>query len=199
MDALLAFAAALIATRLAALALRRGSAPFRAWAGGLGAYALASGALAWGAAAGWDERAFRVYYVFGALVTAPLLGLGSLLRSGRRWTLVPVLLFVGFAAGVGVAAPVEGMFGADLPGAEHVGTLPRALAIAGNTAGTAAVVLVALAGFRRRPVGNALVVAGIATAALGSVLGGSELTVAATIAAAAVFLYLGFTQGSPQR
>ena len=50
-----------------------------AWSAALLAYAIASAALAWGAAAGWDTRAFRVYYLFGGLLTAPLLGLGSLL------------------------------------------------------------------------------------------------------------------------
>lgn len=196
MNALLAFAAALLALRLAALALRRGGPPFHAWGAGLGAYALASAALAWGAAAGWDARAFRVYYLFGGLLTAPLLGLGSLLLTGRRWPLVPTLLYVGFAAGVVAAAPVRGAFADEIPGAEHFGTLPHALAIAGNSAGTAAVVLVALATFRRRPIGNALIVAGVAVAAAGSAAGGGEAATAASIAAAAALLYLGFVSGS---
>ena len=43
----------------------------------------ASAALAWGTAAGWNEAAFRVYYLFGGLLTAPLLGAGSLLLLGK--------------------------------------------------------------------------------------------------------------------
>jgi len=83
MEAILAFGAALLALRLTGLLLRRwrrARAPeLLAWSAGLGAYALGAGALAWGAAAGWDDRAFRVYYLFGGLLTAPLLGAGSLL------------------------------------------------------------------------------------------------------------------------
>ena len=65
MEALLAFGAALLALRLAGDLGRRWRerrrAEFAAWAGSLLAYSLASGALAWGAAAGWDGRAIRVY------------------------------------------------------------------------------------------------------------------------------------------
>ena len=64
-DALLAFAAALITLRLSATSsVRVGRFPAHAaWAAALAAYALAAGALAWGAAAGWSEPAFRVYYL----------------------------------------------------------------------------------------------------------------------------------------
>src|SRR4051795_2459087 len=89
MDALLAFAAALVALRLAGLlgARYRSSArpEMLAWAAGLATYAVAAAAIAWGEAAGWDGRAFRVYYAAGALLTAPLLGAGSLVLTGRRW------------------------------------------------------------------------------------------------------------------
>ncbi len=54
------------------------------WAWSLGAYAIAAAAIAWGEAAGWDARAFRVYYAAGALLTAPLLGAGSLVLAGVR-------------------------------------------------------------------------------------------------------------------
>ena len=81
MEALLAFAAALMALRLAgrvAARWRARRAPeLLAWSSALFAYAVASAALAWGAAHGWDVRSFRVYYLFGGLVTAPLLGAGS--------------------------------------------------------------------------------------------------------------------------
>ena len=88
MEALLAFAAALLALRLAGDLLgrwRTRRAPqLAAWSASLLAYALASAALAWGAAAGWDDRAFRVYYLCGGLLTAPLLGVGAL-RDSRVW------------------------------------------------------------------------------------------------------------------
>ena len=66
-----------------------------AWAAGLAAYAVAAGALAWGAAAGWSDAAFRVYYLGGALLTAALLGAGSLLLVGRRWIAPVALVYVG--------------------------------------------------------------------------------------------------------
>jgi hypothetical protein len=88
MEALVAFAAALISFRLAGLLAARyrssGRPELLAWAAGLAAYAVAAAAIAWGEAAGWDGRAFRVYYAAGALLTAPLLGAGSLLLAGRR-------------------------------------------------------------------------------------------------------------------
>src|SRR5919199_3873325 len=108
MDALLAFAAALVSLRLAgALAARRARGlQFSAWAAGLAAYALAAAALAWGAAAGWDDRAFRVYYLFGALLTAPLLGAGSLLFAARRWASPIALVYAGLAVGIAVAMSI---------------------------------------------------------------------------------------------
>jgi len=88
MDALLAFAAALIALRLAGLLAGRWRATRRpelaAWAWSLAAYAVAAAAIAWGEAAQWDARAFRVYYAAGALLTVPLLAVGSLLLAGVR-------------------------------------------------------------------------------------------------------------------
>src|ERR1700752_3284451 len=83
-----------------------------AWAAGLGAYAVAAAAIAWGEAAGWDDRAFRVYYAAGALLTAPLLGAGSLLLAGRRRAAPVALVYSGLAIGVSLAVPLHGAFAA---------------------------------------------------------------------------------------
>jgi hypothetical protein len=210
-EALLAFAAALIALRLAGdLAARYRARPperrapqLAAWSASLAAYALASGALAWGAAAGWDDRAFRVYYLFGGLLTAPLLGVGSLLLAGRRWAVALGLVYTGLAIGVAVAVPiVEPVTGSSIPEAqEHLDFLPaRLVAVLGNTLGTAAVVVVALATIRRRPLGNALILAGVAVAASGSAVAGlGEAESAAFVAAAAALLYAGFVAASGER
>src|SRR5262245_10940007 len=111
-DALLAFAAALITLRLSGDLVRRHRrrrAPELAlWAAGLAAYALAAGALAWGAAAGWSDAVFRVYYLDGALLTAALLGAGSVRLVGRRWVVPIALVYVGLAVGVAIAAPLHG-------------------------------------------------------------------------------------------
>jgi hypothetical protein len=189
-EVLLSFGAALLALRLAGSLLR---ARRYAWAGGLLAYAAAAGAMAWGAAHGWDEGSFRVYYLGGGLLTAPLLGAGSLLLWGRRWAAPVALLYTGLAVGVAIAMPVHGAFGDEIPAAQdHLGWVPRVVAIAGNSLGTLAVLVVAAATFSRRRRANALIVGGILVAAVGSALAGTG--VAATslfVAIAVVLLYLG--------
>ena len=205
MEALLAFAAAIVALRLASLLAGRWRArrapELAAWTASLAAYALASAALAWGAAAGWDDANFRLYYLFGGLLTAPLLGVGSLLLVRRRAALPVGLLYVGLAVGVAAAAPVHGAFtGSGIPSAQdHLDVWPaRVVAIAGNSLGTLAVVAVAISTFRGRPLGNALILAGVAVAALGSALAGlGEAETAVFIAIAVVLLYSGFV--APRR
>jgi CHASE2 domain-containing sensor protein len=199
-DALLAFVAALVALRLSGELVRRYRARRRpelaAWAGGLAAYAVAAGALAWGAAAGWSDAAFRVYYLGGALLTAALLGAGSLLLAGWRRVTPVALVYVGLAVGLALAVPLQGeLSGSDIPQAQDVLDVwpARVLAILGNSVGTLAVVGVALATFRSRPVGNALILAGIAVAGIGSGLAGLGVgALAPAIAIAAVLLYAGF-------
>src|SRR4051812_43759852 len=203
MQALLAFAAALLSVRLAGRLFdrwrARRSPELAAWAASLGCYALASAAIAWGAAHGWDEPAFRVYYLFGGLLTAPLLGVGSLLLARRRWALPVALLYVGLALGVAVAAPLHGDFGGTaIPAAQdHLAFFPaRLVAALGNSLGTLAVAWVAVASIRRRPLGNGLILAGLAVAAAGSALSGLGATATAAWFAVAVCLfYLGFTAG----
>jgi hypothetical protein len=206
-EALLAFAAALLALRLAGALAGRWRARRRpellAWTASLVAYAAASGALAWGAAAGWDEAAFRVYYLCGALLTAPLLGVGSLLLSGRRWALPVGLVYIGLAVGIAIAEPLtRPVSGHSIPQAQdHLDLVPaRVLAIAANSLGTLAVVGIALLTIRRRPLGNGLIIAGVAVAALGSALAGlGAAETAAFTAVAVVLLYGGFVAPAPRR
>jgi hypothetical protein len=202
MDVLLAFAATLVSLRLAADLVRRWrerrTPELLVWGASLAAFAAASAALAWGAAAGWDDRAFRAYYLFGALLTAPLLGAGSLFRTRvpRAPVALVTMLYVGLAIGIVLAMsidpPVTGT-GLPEPG-DHLDFLPaRAVALLGNIAGTVAAIVVASMGIKRRPVGNTLIVAGVVAAALGSAVaglaawGGSAFTIVA-----AVLLYAGF-------
>jgi hypothetical protein len=199
-DALLAFVAALVTLRLSGDLVRRfrvRRAPeLAAWAAGLAAYSLAAGALAWGAAAGWSEAAFRLYYLGGALLTAALLGAGSLLLVGRRVVALVAVAYVGLAIGIAVSVPLQApLSGTDIPEAQDVLDVwpARVVAIAGNSLGTLAVVVVALATLRSRPLGNALLLAGIAVAALGSALAGLGVgAIAPVIVVAAVLLYAGF-------
>ncbi len=210
-EALLAFVATLVSLRLSADLVRRyrdRPAPgLLAWAAALGSFAVGSGALAWGAAADWSNPAFRVYYLFGALLAAALLGAGSLLRAGVRWVGPLTLVYVGIAVGVAVAVPLTApVSGSSIPEAQaHLALFPaRVLAIAANSLGTLTAVGVALMGLRRRPVGNALILAGLLVAAIGSALVGlGEADSAVFSAAAALLLYGGFVLPSrasePQR
>jgi hypothetical protein len=204
-EALLAFGATLVSLRLSAELARRfrrhRAAEFLAWAAALAAFAVSAGALAWGAAAGWSEAAFRVYYLGGALLTAPLLGAGSLLLVGRRWAAPLALVYTGLAIGLAVAVPLEAadLAGGDVPEAQVVLAVwpARVVAIAGNSLGTLAVVVVALSTIRRRPLGNALILAGVGVAALGSGLAGLGVgTLAPVLAAASLLLYAGFVTPS---
>ena len=200
MDALLAFAAALLALRLAGLLARRWRLTRRpelaAWAWSLAAYAVAAAAIAWGEAAQWDARAFRVYYAAGALLTVPLLGAGSLLLAGARRAGAWACVAAGLGIGVALAMPVHGVFARHgiPPAQDHLGWVPRAVAIAFNSLGTVAVVGVAVRSLRRRPLGNALILLGVAAAALGSGLAGLGAGGAAIgIAAGVALLYAGFS------
>jgi hypothetical protein len=207
MEALLAFAAALLALRLAGrLAARwraRRAPELLAWAASLAAFALAAAALAWGSAAGWSDAAFRLYYLFGGLLTAPLLGAGSLLLRGHRWVIPVVLVYAGIAAGAAVAEPLSApVSGDEIPEAqEHLDYFPlRILAIAGNIAGTVAVFAVALASIRRRPLSMSLIMAGVAVAAVGSAVAGLGVAqTAAFLAISSLLLYGGFTISSGKR
>src|SRR3954454_20899206 len=136
MDALVSFGAALLALRLAGALARRRATSRRPGAAArscsLAAYAVAAAAIAWGEAAQWDGRAFRVYYAAGALLTAPLLGAGSLLLAGRKRAAPFALVFSGLAIGISLAMPLHGTFVAHgIPHAQdHLAFLPaRLLAI----------------------------------------------------------------------
>jgi len=204
-EALFAFGAALLSLRLASSVAGRWRTTRRpelaAWSAALLAYAAASAALTWGAAAGWDARAFRVYYLFGALLTAPLLGVGSLLLYGWKRIIAPAFIYVGLAVGIAISVPLHGAFGASIPAAQdHLAFFPaRFVAIVANTVGTLAVVAVAIVTIRRRPLGNGLILAGVGVAALGTALSGLGATKTAVfVAIAALLLYGGFTV-SPRR
>src|SRR5262249_43129097 len=144
---------------------------------------------------GWHDATFRIYYLFGGLLTVPFLGVGSLLRRGLRWPVPVGLVYSGVAVGVALAMPVSpGVHGTSIPSAQdHLDVFPaRVLAIAGNSLGTLAGVAVAIMTIRRRPLGNGLILCGVAAAAIGSALTGvGEAATATLLAAAAALLYAG--------
>ncbi len=188
MDVLLSLAAALVSLRLAGLLLRS---QHYAWAGGVLSLAAATATMAWGSAHGWDDRSFRVWYLAGALLSAPLLGIGSLSLWGRRWAAPVGLLYTGLAVGLAAAMPVHGTFGTSMPHAQdHVDALARTVAIVASSLGTLAVVIVAVATMRRRPLGNSLLLGAVAAAGAASALTQTATgAAAACFALAAVLLY----------
>jgi hypothetical protein len=187
-NALLSFAAALVALRLGGQLARRRR---YAWAGGLFSFAAACAAMAWGSAHGWDERSFRVYYLAGALLSAALLGVGSLQLAGRRFAAPVGLVYTGLAFGIALAMPVHGTFGTEVPRAQdHVDVLPRVVAVVGSSLGAAAVLIVAASTLRARPRQGVLIVAAVAAAAAASALTQTAVAAAAAcFAAAALLLY----------
>lgn len=192
-NALLSFAAALLSLRLAGRLLR---ARRYAWAGGLLSFAAAAGAMAWGSAHGWDRGSFRVYYLAGALLSAPLLGIGSLQLAGRRWAGAVGLLYTGLAAGVAAAMPLHGdLASTSVPRAQdHVDALARVIAIVGSSAGALAVLAVAITTLRRRPLANVFLIAAVAAAATASALTQTAVAAAAAcFALAAALLYVSTT------
>ena len=189
-----------------------------AWATAFALFTLASAALAAGAGLGWSEPAFRVFYLFGAIVNVPVLAMGTLMLHGsdktRRVSLLIVLLFSVFAAGVMVAAPFTNSLptGRLARGSEVLPVVPRVLAALASTVATIVVVagalrsavrFRALPGGRRRAVANVVIVVGVlltgasglANSLLGE-MGAFALFLAAGVAV--IFVgYLAATSGGP--
>ena len=122
-----------------------------AWSAALLMFAIAAGALAVGAQAGWSGPVFRVFYLFGAIADVPVLALGTIyLLLGRRAgnsTAVAVALGCAFAAGVIVMAPFRAPLPADelVQGSKVFGPLPRVLAAVASAGGATAIVVGAVA------------------------------------------------------
>jgi len=139
-----------------------------AWSVSFLMFALASAALAAGAAGGWNGPVFRLFFFFGAIANVPFLALGTIYllagpRIGDRWAAL-IALFTAFAAGVVTVAPFTAAIPAhQLPqGSDVFGPLPRILAATASAAGALVVIGGAVwsALKRRMVVGNALIAAG---------------------------------------
>jgi len=151
----LAAAAALVALALAMSTYERWLGARRphelAWTVSLAMFFVGAAALWFGAANGWDETTFRIFYLFGAVVNVPFLALGTVYllgdrRRADRWTAL-VALASAFAAGVVLEAPMHARVPVDrLPqGSEVFGFLPRVLAAVAS--GVGATVVLAGAGW----------------------------------------------------
>src|SRR5918912_1946028 len=145
----LSFLATAVATLFAEATFarwRRKRSPHEAaWTVALALFALASAALATGTSTGWDRGTFRVFYLFGAVLNVPWLGLGTIFllfgpQTGRR-VRAALLFFSGLAAGVLLTAPIHGdVTGSAIPvGKDVFGVFPRVLAAAGSGLGAVVV------------------------------------------------------------
>jgi len=153
-----------------------------AWTLALAAFATASAAQWWGASMGWGGPAFRVFYLFGPIVSVPELALGTvmLLGSARTGTVARQVVhtWVLVAIGVLLVAPLtDAIDPATMPqGSDVFGPLPRILAAVGSGIGAlviiggavwSAVRLVRRRTTRRLAVANVLIAAGTAVLSVG--------------------------------
>jgi hypothetical protein len=216
----LAFLATAIATVFAqatGVRFTRGRKPHeRAWTIALALFALASAALATGASTGWDRGTFRVFYLFGAVLCVPWLGLGTVYllagtTIGRRAETV-LILFSGFALGVMLSAPIQGHIAADgIPiGKDHFGVMPRVLAAVASGLGATVVLVGAVwsavrfarsraEGTSRLAAGNALIALGTLVLSSGGLVQGAvgkDEAFALTLASGIAVIYAGFAVAS---
>ncbi len=220
----LAGAAGLISLALAAATferwLRKPSRHLAAWSIALLLFAGGAMAAWFGAATGWSEPAFRAFYLLGAILNVPVLGVGSIyLLKGRAAgdkAAAVVALLSAFAIGVIWAAPVRGGFEAEvLPrGSEVFGYLPRVLATGASSSGA----IVVFAGavwsiYKRRRVtgeerpsrhlalGNGLLAFAIVILSVGGLFNSvaDEMTTfSISLTAGAAFLFAGFLVSTSQ-
>jgi hypothetical protein len=183
------------------------------WGAAMLMFSAGSTALALGAADGWSTGEFRTYWLFGAVLNVPYLGLGEVyLLSPRRWighaALVVVLAATAWASAEVRTAPVdtavlsreEFFTGREVLGED---ASARTLALVYSYAGTAILVLGILwssLGLRSRPelrgrfVGVLLIAAGALVVAGGSAFAaaGSFVGFSLTLTVGVAVMYWGF-------
>jgi hypothetical protein len=217
----LSFLATAVATLFAQATLVRYTKDHRpqdlAWTVSLAMFALASAALATGVSTGWDNGAFRIFFLLGAVLTVPWLALGTVyLLAGKdrgrkvQWGLV---FFSGLAMGVCFTAPIDGPIHGDaIPvGSDVFGVFPRVLAAVGS--GVGAVVIIAGAlwsawrfarsrttpGNGRRAAANLLIALGTLVLSSGGLIqgiAGKDEAFVITLAAGILVIYFGFLVAS---
>lgn len=182
------------------------------WTIALTAITVGLGASWYGQAFGFTEPVLRLYYVAGALLAAPWLGLGEVeLLSARRIGEVARIGLIGFSVVAGFVVGFEPLRGAvaghAIPdGGRLFGGLSLALIAVSNVAGTIAVLGgIALSAWRARAGGSAarsrlagmlgigLGVLVFATAGTAARAGASQLQ-PVLLATAVAVMYAGFSQ-----
>jgi hypothetical protein len=190
------------------------------WCGALLMYAIASAAVAAGAAVGWSRTLFEVYWILGAVLNVPLLAAGEVHLLGRRAVLdlaVWVVLAFVFAYTIAVTrgAPMDAIALAErLPsGKEVFGDGSAAFRLPQLISIPSYLILVAGAAWsawrmrgrpelRNRFIGTLLVAAGATiTAAAGSAFAavGNLPAFALSLLAGVAVMFLGFRRASESR
>ena len=186
MDTTLSLLAALAATGftldLARSYAQRNRPHVAAYAAGMGTFALATWALFFGASTGWTSASYRTFFYFGAIVSVPLLALGSMFlvvgkRSGHAM-MAGLFPFFAIATPMTLAEPFVGPLpaggvpaGSDL---FEAGFGPRMWAAIGSGLGATILIVLALVSVvrfwrtnRQLVTANALILAGAFAASSG--------------------------------
>lgn len=212
---LAASAATLFALDLFGAARERRRPHVIAYAVGMASFALASWALFVGVAFGWDPLTYKAFFLFGAVINIPVLALGSVFlvigpRTGRffmalvgGFTLWSTLVILPAALRV---LPVTGI---PRGGDTFVAGAPPILAAIGGGVGATLLMVLALVSAvrfwrtdRRIVAGNALIVAGTASAASGGTLlavTGRTWGFAVSLAGAAILIWAGYRVAAGRR
>ena len=210
MQSALAAGAALVALAFAMATFERWLGAHKphelAWSVSLLLFSLGAASLFVGAANGWNEWTFRLFFLFGAILNVPFLALGTVyLLGGRRrgdTCAVAIGLGAAFAAGVLLVAPLRAPVPVDqLPrGQEVFGALPRVLAAVASGGGAIVVIGGAVWSawrFRRGPMllANMLIALGTLVLSAGGLLNSvlEEMEAfAVTLVAGITVLFAGF-------
>jgi hypothetical protein len=176
-------------------------------------YGVASGALAWGIGFGWTPIAYRIFYLFGAVLNVAWLGLGTVwlftgppvgrgafaLLFGLSWYAAMVVLLRSFVPGASDALTTSGIpvAGDVMPG--DVRALSRWFSIGGSVA-----LLGGLAWSLWRTgrlVGLSLLAAGVVAVAVGSELArtGRVVPFSIGLALGIALMYAGFLRAGGDR
>jgi hypothetical protein len=212
----LAFIATAVATLFAQATLVRATKDHRpqdrAWTIALVLFALGSAALAVGVSTGWDNGTFRIFYLFGAVLSVPWLAMGTvhlLARPAVARRTERILIFLsGLAVGVMLTVPMEPVHGTTIPvGRDVFGVFPRVLAAVGSGAGAVVIISGALVSAVRyarnrsapgnagRALANVLIAAGTLILSSGGLLqgvAGKDEAFVLSLAVGISVIYAGF-------
>lgn len=203
--------ASAFAATTARAAVQRGSLAAGVWSFALVQFAVASAALSWGIGWGWTPAAYRVFYLFGAVLNVAWLGLGTVwLLLPRAGAVATLLLLVISVQATGLVATLPLVDGArvalagDVPAPGEVmppvtRALGRWLSIVGTVVILAGLVW-SMVSRRVYARGLGLLAAGVVVAGLASQLGRAGVVggLSAGLALGIGLMYAGFVRLRPR-